>query len=168
MSDKTYKVTIEGQSLDLPAEIAGDDEKLRAALQPFFPGAANAKFMRSEADGVETVNVVKQAGTKGRITLDVENKPVVGLDVASGGDKTVIVLARLVQAPESRNPVIDLYYELRDVDPRILSTEQVLEITGKINQVIEDGQQQEEMMSRAEERLKDARAVPSTETPAGF
>lgn len=149
MSDKTYKVTIEGQSLDLPAEIAGDDEKLRAALQPYFPGAANAKFMRSEADGVETVNVVKQAGTKGRITID-------------------LPFRKLEEAPESRNPVIDLYYELRDVDPRILSTEQVLEITGKINQVIEDGQQQEEMMSRAEERLKDARAVPSTETPAGF
>lgn len=72
MSDKIYKVTIEGQTLELPAEIASDDAKLKAALQPFFPGAANAKFMRSEADGVETVNVVKQAGTKGRITLDVD------------------------------------------------------------------------------------------------
>lgn len=71
MSDeKIYKITIEGQTLDLPAEIAATDEGLKAALQPFFPGAANAKFLRTEKDGVVTVNVVKQAGTKGARRTD--------------------------------------------------------------------------------------------------
>ena len=61
-----YIIKIEGQEIDMPEEIAGDDASLKSALAPYFPGAANAKFMRSEEkDGVITVTVVKQAGTKG-------------------------------------------------------------------------------------------------------
>lgn len=69
------KIKIEGQEIEMPAEIARDDTSLKNALSPYFPGAANAKFMRSEEkDGVITVTVVKQAGTKGAKVLRSEDK----------------------------------------------------------------------------------------------
>src|SRR6185503_17566110 len=55
----------DGQNLDMPDEIAKDDEMLRNALAPYVPDIRNAKLNRSTSAGVMTVNVVKQAGTKG-------------------------------------------------------------------------------------------------------
>jgi hypothetical protein len=61
-----YEISIEGQTIPMPAEIAMDDKMLKDALAPFWPGAANSKIMRSDAvNGKVTVTVIKQAGTKG-------------------------------------------------------------------------------------------------------
>lgn len=156
MSEKTYKITIEGQTLEnLPAEIAGDDAKLKAALQPFFPGAANAKFMRSEKDGVVTVNVIKQAGTKGRKCLRA--------NIFS--DRAVNAL---IGCPESRNPVITLEEELREFDPRKLSAEQMLALDGRIRKTLEEGQAQFDAILSAESRLEAVRAIAADETPQGL
>jgi hypothetical protein len=61
-----YIASIEGQPIPLPENVALDDGKIKAALAPYFPAAANSKIMRSEpVDDVVTVTVIKQAGTKG-------------------------------------------------------------------------------------------------------
>lgn len=62
----TYNISIEGQTIPMPAEIATNDQLLKDALAPYWPGAANAKIMRGDpVNGAVTVTVVKQAGTKG-------------------------------------------------------------------------------------------------------
>ena len=56
----------DGQQLDIPDDIASDDEMLKNALAPYVPDIRNAKLNRSTSSaGLMTVNVVKQAGTKG-------------------------------------------------------------------------------------------------------
>ena len=55
----------DNQELELPDEIAKDDEQLRNALAPYAPDVRNAKLTRSTKDGVMIVTVVKQAGTLG-------------------------------------------------------------------------------------------------------
>lgn len=90
------KIKIEGQELEMPENIARDDAALKDALAPYFPGAANAKFMRSEEkDGVITVTVVKQAGTKGAKVLRSEDKDGVTMEklvelasTKGGGDES--------------------------------------------------------------------------------
>lgn len=56
---------IEGQQVEVPLDIARDDDKLRRTLSPLFPGAANARFERKEEGDMLTVRVIKQLGTKG-------------------------------------------------------------------------------------------------------
>ncbi len=64
----TYEISIEGQTIPMPAEIALDDKLLKDALAPYWPGAANSKIMRGDpVNGKVTVTVVKQAGTKGNV-----------------------------------------------------------------------------------------------------
>lgn len=55
------KIKIEGQELELPDTIAGDDKALKEALAPYYPGVANATIKRSAG----VVEIIKQAGTKG-------------------------------------------------------------------------------------------------------
>jgi hypothetical protein len=148
-SEKIYKVTIEGQTLELPAEIAAEDKTLKEALQTVFPGASNAKFMRTEKDGVVTVNVIKQAGTKGTGAC---HAPLQYLDAAT----------------ETRNPVIDLQNELRDLDVRRMSTDEMLELDERVQQVIAEGQEQNSRLEKALARLHHARPTSASQTPEGF
>lgn len=55
----------DNQELDIPDEIAGDDEMLKNALATFVPDIRNARLSRTTKDGAMTVTVVKQAGKKG-------------------------------------------------------------------------------------------------------
>ncbi len=60
------KVKIEGNTLDLPDDIAKSNKSLTDALTPFYPAAANATITREEKKGQEMiVTVTKKAGTKG-------------------------------------------------------------------------------------------------------
>ncbi len=63
-----YIVSIEGQSIPVPAEMGSSDDLIKSALTPFFPGIATGKIHRGEAiDGVVTITIIKQAGTKGAV-----------------------------------------------------------------------------------------------------
>lgn len=150
MDSKIFKVTIEGQTMDLPAEIAGDDVKLKQALSPYFPGAANAKIVRAEAGDVVTVNVIKQAGTKGLFPL-----PETPLQILTG-------------LPESQNPVMALYQELINVDPRSLSTEQQLDLDARVRGEVAEGENQRRDIQDTLRLLKVARAVPGNTVPEGL
>lgn len=59
------KVKIEGNTLDLPDEIAKSNKSLLAALTPFYPAAANATIKREGKGDQMVVSVTKKAGTKG-------------------------------------------------------------------------------------------------------
>ena len=69
---------------------------------------------------------------------------------------------------ESKNPVMGLYDELRDVDPRCLSTDDALALDARIEAVLQEGDVQCAMIEKCEKRLKQARAVPAKQTPEGF
>ncbi|MGA9771040.1 MAG: hypothetical protein WBV94_18545 [Blastocatellia bacterium] len=53
------------QEHEFPDDIAGDDDTLRDALVSFVPEIKNADLKRTTTGGVQTVTVIKKAGTKG-------------------------------------------------------------------------------------------------------
>ncbi len=141
-----YLISIEGQSIELPEEIAGDDTKLKAALSPFFPGAANAKIMRNpEKEGVINITVIKQAGTKGYDPL-----------------------AKLFKAKESTNPVVELYQEITTATVNQLPAEQLMRLDARIEKVVTEGEKQADAITRTRELLIGAEPKPSLVVPAGF
>jgi UPF0288 family protein (methanogenesis marker protein 3) len=142
--DKKYVIAIEGQNIDLPAEIAADDAKVKSALAPYFPGAANAKIMRAEKDGVETVTVIKQAGTKGGI------------------------VEALIACKPSRNPVAELYEELSGVTVNSIDPKNLLELDARVKTVIKRGEEQKKAVYAAERLLEKLEARPAKMVVTGF
>jgi hypothetical protein len=141
----SYTVTIEGQKIPLPDEIGSSDEKVRQALAPYFPDAANALITRTEKDGETTITVVKKAGTKG---------------LQAG-------LQALQDGPGGKNPAIMLYEEIkRRVDP--LSPEELLVLDSRIEQAIDEGQQQQQALVHAVQRLIMARPQAAPAVVEGF
>lgn len=144
-----YIVSIEGQSIPVEADVAMDDEKLKAALTPYFPGAANSKVMRSEPkEDVITVTVVKQAGTKG----------------------TNEILQKLIDAPEGQNPVVELHQRIDDLKQKMttLPADQLVEMDEQITKSLEDGREEYDGMVNTFDLLEESPAVPSVFVPEGF
>ena len=54
----------------------------------------------------------------------------------------------LAACQESKNPVMGLYDELRDVDPRCLSTDDALALDARIKAVLDEGAEQQEMIEK--------------------
>lgn len=140
-----YRISIEGQTIEMPEEIAGDDEKLKSALVPYFPGAANAKIMRTgEKDGIVVVTVIKQAGTKGALPL-------------------------LLGLPESRNPVAELHQEiLKKRVTAAMRDEQTIEMSDMIEKAIDQGSEQNVRILKTLQDLENMPAEASTQVPEGF
>ena len=141
------KVLIEGQTIELDEEIAGDDETLRAALKPAWPDAANATFAREKKDGVMVVKVTKKAGTKG----------------------TSAIVADLLRAPEQINPALLMQRRLEELGSnRSVSHLQMLALKPEIEQAVKDGRAEVRAVSRARETLLEALPEASTHVPVGF
>lgn len=144
-----YIVSIEGQSIPMPEEVAGDDAKIKAMLSPYFPGAANSKIMRSEAkDDTITITVIKQAGTKGAASI----------------------LDKLTSAKEQQNPVVEMYQGMADVDEHLVgySTERLMELDESIEQTIKAGIHEQKDISITLSFLKQSPARPSLCLVEGF
>ena len=60
---ESVNVLIEGQTILLPKNIAANDETLKRALAPFYPGVSNSTIKRDEKTG--KIEIIKRAGTKG-------------------------------------------------------------------------------------------------------
>jgi hypothetical protein len=183
-----YKISIEGQEIDMPEEIAGDDAALKSALSPYFPGAANAKFMRSEPkDGVITVTVVKQAGTKGaseESQLKVGSKITkildefrraedssgfqVLLDRQMHNSPTDQVLQKLINAPQGINPVVALDNELEGRLLNQMGVEKLIALNDQIDEVISAGQDEFSKMESTLRGLDLIEAAPSLSVVTGF
>lgn len=65
IASKTTKVYIEGQVLDLPAEVTAGDQQIKNALGKFFPDIGNCEITRSTVKGQLQIHVTKRAGSKG-------------------------------------------------------------------------------------------------------
>ena len=147
----SYIVTIEGQKIPLPDEIGSDDAKVRQALAPYFPDAANALITRTEKDGETTISVIKKAGTKGVPSTK-------GL---------LAGLQALQEGPGGKNPAIMLYEEIkRRADP--LSPKELLELDSRIEQTIQEGEQQRDALVHAARRLIETRPQAAPAVVQGF
>jgi hypothetical protein len=141
-------LVIEGQRIPIPTEIAVDDDKVRRALAPFFPGAASAEITRAEQDSLTTVTVVKRAGSKGHETA----------------------LLALRHSPGGKNPAIALFEEIQtlEIEPHEREPEALLTLEARIQRAIETGQSQAGAVERARERLAAATARPAPAVVLGF
>lgn len=140
-----YIVVIEGQKIPIPAEIGDSDDKVKMALTPFFPDAANAMLTRVTKGDVVTINVVKRAGAKG-----------------------MNALTALEACPGGKNPAIELYEEMRKITAWNLGTEMLLSIDARIEKAIDAGEKQTEQMEKSMQRLSAARALPAPLVVVGF
>jgi hypothetical protein len=145
-----YIVVIEGQNIPLPEEIAVDDAKVRQALAPFFPDAANAMITRTKGKDEETtlVNVVKKAGSKGAGT---RASPYEHLRACKGGMNPALAMYQRLQAEEGE-----------------LDAERLIEIRQAIEQAVKDGEEQLGMVQTAAKRLQAAQAQAAPGMMAGF
>lgn len=147
----SYTVTIEGQKIPLPDEIGSDDAKVRQALAPYFPDAANALITRTEKNGEVTISVIKKAGTK-------------GVPSTKG---SLTSLKMLQTCPGGKNPVVALYEEIK-ANPEPLSPDRLLVMDGRIEQALEAGQAQREALVHAAKRLIAARPQAALYVVLGF
>lgn len=167
-----YKILIEGQTLELPEEWAGTDSNLKAALTPYFPGAVNAKFMRSEPkDGVITVTVVKQAGTKGAETIidDPQNLLFVReTDARKTSEPEDQVMRKLIDAREGMNPVVELHRLLEGKTLNQMGVEKLLQIDQDIDQALDVGRKERDSIDSTLSLLVNTEAKPAPIVMVGF
>lgn len=142
------QIKIEGQTLELPPEIAVSDDAIRRAIAPVFPQVANAFFTRTEdSEGHTVIKVTKQAGTKGSLQT---------------------VLAHLKDCPRHVNPVFPLYQRLHDDERTIPNAEEFFSILGQLDSAIENGTAEIRDTGRILHRLIAAPGHAGTYPPLGF
>jgi hypothetical protein len=163
-----YKIMIEGQEIEMPEEIAGDDGALKSALSPYFPGAANAKFIRTEPkDNVITVTVVKQAGTKGSGDDDAL-QILAHLDVALPGSLTSQVLIKLIETPEGINPVVALHRSLEGRTLNQMTVDQLMGLDDQIDEIIQSGLKEKMAIDSSLALITKIAPIPSKVVVTGF
>ena len=157
MADKKYKIKVEGQEIDIPAEVGIlEDADLKCALTPMFPGAANSRIEWSEKDDAVTITVIKMAGSKGGGRRPSNSK--------KGGG-----LAALLNCKSRRNPAVELYIQLHEKDVNELDPDSLIACSDEIEKALEAGVKQHQSLGAAFGRL--VRASPKEGTdfvPIGF
>jgi len=139
---------IEGQSLELPADIAINDDALRRAIAPLFPQAANARFERAtDGEGRTVIKVTKQAGDKG---IAAER-----------------ILAAIQRCRRHVNPAILLHQRVQQSSTK-MSPEDLLQLQRDLDQAITKGEHELKVTHAILARLLSAPAVPTHTTPIGF
>ena len=157
MADKKYKIKVEGQEIDIPAEVGIlEDPDLKRALTPMFPGAANSRIERAEKDDVVTITVIKMAGSKGGGRRSSNSK--------KGGG-----LAALLSCKSRRNPAVELYIRMHATDVNELDPSRLIALSDGIDKALEAGMKQHQHVGAAMGRL--VRASPKEGVdfvPIGF
>lgn len=157
MPDEKYIVKIEGQEIAVGKEIGGlDDNALKRALTPMFPGAANSRITRNSKDGLTTIEIIKVAGSKGAGGKNRKNK--------KGGG-----FAALCSCQSRRNPMIELYLSLNTDDLNNFDPTQLIGFSTDVEKVIEAGRRQLSQVVAAHTRLINTAAKDGTSfIPLGF
>lgn len=132
----------DGQSFELPDEIAGKDDMLREALRDAYPDAATATFDR-KTTGV--VKVVKKAGTKGAGVLDM-----------------------LEAAPAHINPALAMRWQLVPVIEGPEASRRLLELRPQIEAAVKAGRDEYRATQKALDVLHEAEALSARRAPVGF
>lgn len=141
-------ITNSGQSFELPDVIAGDDQKLKAALLSVYPDIENADIKRSVVDGKSVVSITRYPGTKGALSD---------------------VLAALVATPETINPVITMAMRLKELEASgHLDPKSLLLMHGDIDAARSTGDQWARHARDAFSALSDAPSVSGEDVPTGF
>lgn len=142
------KIQIEGQTLELPPEVAVNDDAIRRVLAPVFPQVANARLTRTDGpDGVTCIKVTKQAGTKGTYTR---------------------TLDLLKDSPSHVNPIFPLYQRLYGNKTPLAVPEEFFSIQGQLEQAIHTGEAELRETHTIATRLANAPGHASRRTPLGF
>jgi hypothetical protein len=140
---------VEGQSLELPPDIAVSDDAIRRVIAPLFPQAANATIQRvTDGNGVTTIKLTKQAGTKGTYAT---------------------ILDRLTRSALHVNPAFTLYQQLHAAsDPRRYKPEEILTLQRRVKRAITQGEEEFQATHDIIQRLRAAPGHASTVPPLGF
>jgi|SRR6185437_10818455 len=132
------QVTIDGRTLTLPDDIAGDDARLREALEPYYPEARNATIQRTEQEGQMRVTLIKRAGPKGGL------------------------IAHLVHLPETIHPALLLVWELQQQErTRGLSVLELLARHAEIEQATRAGEADTALATATRNALISAAPAPA-------
>ncbi|HNK50163.1 MAG TPA: hypothetical protein PKX75_14045, partial [Nitrospira sp.] len=109
---------LEGQEIQLPPEIAISDDAVRKAIAPLFPQAAHATIQRTtDTNGMTTIRLTKQAGTKGNYH---------------------VILRQLIESPRHVNPALTLYQAYQaESQPTQTTVESILLTQQKLRLAIE-------------------------------
>jgi hypothetical protein len=149
------KVILEGQTIQMPDEVAQTDEGLIRALTPLYPDVANAEIARKMEGGETVITVVKRPGPKG---MDTNRLP----------GAQAVVTAALLAASDEPNPAVQLCLELRGLDLATASPEELLALRGRIDLATEQGEAAIESVRRTLKALHKAVPVPARHVPVGF
>jgi len=138
---------IEGQSLELPENIAVNDDAVRRAIAPLFPQIASARFERvTDRDGRTVLKVTKEAGTKGLTPQS--------------------LVDALQRCPRHVNPALILARQLHDTTPS--RVEDILTLETRLDKAIQQGEHELQVTHAIVTRLLHTPAVPASATPIGF
>lgn len=157
-------IQIDGQQINVPVEIALDDEQLVRTLVVFFPDAANAQIERSnEKDGNLLVKVTKRAGSKGTV------KNLCSEQLSAQADPIGSVLKVLSNCEEQINPAIVMHERIRQAEvDGLLTIQEKLLMNVEVDGAIKEGQDWKKMVDHTLERLRLSQAVASKQVPVGF
>ena len=140
---------IEGQTLELPEDVAVSDDAIRRVIAPLFPQAANATIQRvTDSNGLTTIKLTKQAGTKGTYAA---------------------ILNRLTRSESYVNPAFTLYQQLHAASaPERYKPEEILTLQRRVKQAISQGEQELQATHDFLTRLQAAPGHASSIPPVGF
>jgi len=140
---------VEGQTLELPPDIAVSDDAIRRVIAPLYPQAANATIQRvTDASGVTTIKLTKQAGTKGTYET---------------------ILDRLKRSRPHVNPAFTLYQQLQAAfASHPYKPEEILSLQRRITHAIAQGEKELHVTHDFIQRLQAAPGHASAVTPLGF
>lgn len=116
-------------------------------MSTIYPELGTGKVVRNRRGGVETITMIKEAASKGCLATVVED---------------------LINAPESRNPMMALFEQINSVDVVALSAADRALLTGKIEEAVEKGDFLRKVLTAARERLENSKSVAAHSIPLGF
>jgi hypothetical protein len=148
----------DGLTIEIPDEIAQNDDLLKRALAPHYPDLANALITREEQDGLLKVTLAKRAGPKG------------SAQESDRATKNPVALA-LDDVPDYLNPALALAWQLHfqhAAGKEELTLEKQLALQGTISEAILEGEAEAAQVEKAVEWLEAAPTVAALQVPKGF
>jgi len=156
-----FIVKIEGQTIELPENIAQDDQKIRESLAPFYPEIGqNSLITRAEKDGNIEITISKRAGTKGGASQPPSNTAIVEQ-----------LRTTLEELPEGGNSAVEMYRQLKKSgkDPLDLTLIEQVELNAKIAGAISMGRNEKNIVETAAKRLQEFKGdAGGLVVPEGF
>lgn len=138
----------EGQSLEIPDQMATNEKALLEFVATFSPQLANATISTKKEEGLLVVTLVKRAGTKGN---------------------TAKLVAALTNAPEYINPALSLAWGLKKQEVAgSLDLDTLLTMQPAIEEALTQGQAEVRLVEKALARLQAAQPQAASQIIAGF